>query len=72
MAYTVSLCRDASGWFATMQAPPAELVRRVVSIRDPALAMRVFDATRALARRLDRWADADRIERLIARPPLFG
>ena len=71
MRYTVRLCRDASGWFATMRTPPTELVRRTVSVQSPALAYRVLDVTQALARRLDRREDARRLARLIDRTPLL-
>jgi hypothetical protein len=41
-------------------------------VEDPALAYRVLDVAPAVARRLDRRADAVRVAQAIYRPPLYG
>jgi hypothetical protein len=41
-------------------------------VADADLAYRVLDVANAVARRLDRWADAERVVEAIDRPPTYG
>jgi hypothetical protein len=71
--WTVRLCRDASGWFVTLQEGiPPEVVRAKVRVESKALAFQLVDVGRDVAKQLDRREDAARVAQAIARPPLFG
>jgi hypothetical protein len=73
MAYTVRLCRDASGWFATLRERiPPDLVHAQVRVGSRALAYELLEVGRDVAKQLDRRDDAAAVARAIARPRSSG
>jgi hypothetical protein len=72
MAYTVRLCRDAVGWFATQQPVRSELVRAQVETEDGDEAFLLYEVAWEAAKNLDRFEDDARVAKAIDRSPLFG
>lgn len=73
MPYTVRLCRDRSGWFATRDGVvPQELVRWSETFADAAQAVRVLDVAALIAQRLTRREYTEKLDGLIAGPARFG
>jgi hypothetical protein len=63
MRYTVSLCRDTSGWFATLEAVPREIIHASVTIEGPTRLIAAFDSARDVAQRLERLEGLARVAR---------